>query len=86
MQETAMKCVRSADGAFMHRVDLAEVDLAVQEHAQLFVAWRARHHAGHRVTVFAQNPQRFGFWTFRHVISPELDGGRETVGGRPVQG
>jgi hypothetical protein len=50
------------------------------------VAWRARHHAGHRVTVFAQNPQRFGFWTFRHVISPELDGGRETVGGRPVQG
>ena len=58
--ETATKCVRSADGAFMHRVNLAEVDLAVQEHAQIFVAWRARHHARHRVAVFGDGPQRAG--------------------------
>jgi hypothetical protein len=50
------------------------------------VAWRARHHAGHRVTVFAQRPQRFGFWTVRHVISPELDGVERRFTAGPLQG
>jgi hypothetical protein len=49
--------VRSADRAFVHGVNLAEVDVAVEKHLQLFVAWFAGDHARHRVAVFAEDPQ-----------------------------
>jgi hypothetical protein len=70
--ETVTQSVRSTDGAFMNGVNLAEVDLAVQEHAQLFMTWRAHHNARHRATVFAEDPQRFGFWIFRHKLPVRL--------------
>src|SRR3977135_3255554 len=52
----------------MNCVNLSEVDLAVQEHAQIFMTWRAHHNARHRATVFAEDPQRFRFWIFRHEL------------------
>ena len=37
--EAAMQCVRSANQAFVHGVNLAEVELAVHEDLQLLTAW-----------------------------------------------
>src|SRR5271169_4066256 len=58
--EAAMQYVRSADHAFVHGVNLTEVDLAVEKHLQLFVAWFAGDHARHRVAVFVEDPQSLG--------------------------
>jgi hypothetical protein len=58
--EAAMQYLRSGDRTFMHGVNLAEVDLAVKKHLQLFVARVARYRARHCVAVFTEAPQRLG--------------------------
>ena len=65
--EAAMQYVRPAEHTFVHGVSLAEVDLAVEKHLQLFVTWFAGNDARHRVAVFVEDPQSLG-----HALTASL--------------
>ena len=52
-----MEGVSPADGTVVHGVDLAQVDVLVKQHLQLFVPGLAQDDARHRMAVLAENPQ-----------------------------
>ena len=58
--EAAMQYLRSGDRTLVHGVNLTEVDLAIEKHLQLLVAWLARYHAGHCVAIFTEDPRCLG--------------------------
>jgi hypothetical protein len=56
--EAVMQGSRSADHAFVHRMNLAEVDILVEKHLQFLMARLARDRTRHGVAVFSEDPQR----------------------------
>ncbi|HUQ73056.1 MAG TPA: hypothetical protein VM165_26235 [Planctomycetaceae bacterium] len=82
--ESAMQYVRSADRTFVHRVNLTEVDFAIEKHLQFFVAWLAGDHAGHCVAVFTEDPQSLchPITASLGMFSPLCDNGLSFLRGR----